>query len=242
MKTGFKVIFAVIGFFIFMFYVVYPLVEWYESRKPPFGASSEDQYIVIRGKKPKDADVAAYGTFFGGGETCKSFSWSASDGKKRKGGKADILFEHNFSESNDSYELRLPFHNFISSGCDMKLHQIEVEAKNDFVQVGFAKLRIYRPTVANDKTLPFSSLIEAKDCEPYYSEKYNRWTNGFGCYYYIDGKRKSQDQEFNAYTIYYDFSKFNNDTVIHYDILAGENYRSEPLPSAQKTEVISDDN
>nr|MBF4259759.1 hypothetical protein [Vibrio anguillarum] len=132
MKTGFKVIFAVIGFFIVMFYVVYPLAEWYESRQPPFGSSSEDQYIVIRGKKPIDADITAYGTFFGGGETCKSFSWSASDGKKRKGGKADILFEHNFSESNDSYEIRLPFHNFISSGCDIKLHQIEVEAKNDF--------------------------------------------------------------------------------------------------------------
>ncbi len=46
-----------------MFYVVYPLVEWYESRQPPFGSSSEDQYIVIRGKKPKDAEVTAYGTF-----------------------------------------------------------------------------------------------------------------------------------------------------------------------------------
>ncbi|AXN05823.1 hypothetical protein EAY03_14595 [Vibrio anguillarum] len=229
MKVMTKIILTLILFFVLMFYVVYPLVEWYESRQPPFGSSSEDQYIVIRGKKSLDAHITAYGTFFGGGETCKSFSWSASDGKKRKGGKADILFEHNFSESNDSYELRLPFHNFISSGCDMKLHQIEVEAKNDFDQVGFAKLRLYKTNKNNEKPLSFSTFIEAKNCEPYYSEKFNRWTNGFGCYYYIDGKKKSQDQEFNAYTVYYDFSKFNNDTVIHYDILAGENYRSEPL-------------
>ncbi|ASO31233.1 hypothetical protein CG015_18680 [Vibrio anguillarum] len=228
-----KIILTLILFFVLMFYVVYPLVEWYESRQPPFGSSSEDQYIVIRGKKPLDAHITAYGTFFGGGETCKSFSWSASDGKKRKGGKADILFEHNFSESNDSYELRLPFHNFISSGCDMKLHQIEVEAKNDFDQVGFAKLRIYKTNKNNEKPLSFSTFIEAKNCEPYYSEKFNRWKNGFGCYYYIDGKKKSQDQEFNAYTVYYGFSKFNNDTVIHYDILAGENYRSEPLVQKQ---------
>ena len=220
-------IISIIALFIALVFLGY---EYFHSYRPNiWGDEPDEPYITISGKKPIDADITAYGTFFGGGETCKSFSWSASDGKKRKGGKANILFEHNFSESNDSYELRLPFHNFISSGCDMKLHQIEVEAKNDFDQVGFAKLRIYRPTVTNDKTLPFSSLIEAKDCEPYYSEKYNRWTNGFGCYYYIDGKRKSQDQEFNAYTIYYDFSKFNNDTVIHYDILAGENYRSEPL-------------
>lgn len=54
--------------------------------------------------------------------------------------------------------------------------------------------------------------------------------------------RKSKNQEFNAYSAYYNFSEFKNDTVIHYDILAGENYRSEPLSSAQKTAVISDDN
>ncbi|MFO4670639.1 hypothetical protein [Vibrio cholerae] len=231
MKTGFKVIFAVIGFFIFMFYVVYPLVEWYESRQPPFGSSSEDQYIVIRGKKPKDADVTAYGTFFGGGETCKSFSWSASDGKKRKGGKADILFEHNFSESNDSYELRLPFHNFISSGCDMKLHQIEVEAKNDFDQVGFAKLRIYSPTNNYDKVIDMNSIVQAKECNAriwQWASK-DRWSGAMTCFYFVNDIIKTNKPESNAYTVYYDFSKFNNDTVIHYDILAGENYRSEPL-------------
>ncbi|RBO16866.1 hypothetical protein DSL61_08955 [Vibrio cholerae] len=231
MKTGFKVIFAVIGFFIFMFYVVYPLAEWYESRQPPFGSSSEDQYIVIRGKKPKDAEVTAYGTFFGGGETCKSFSWSASDGKKRKGGKADIFFEHNFSESNDSYELRLPFHNFISSGCDMKLHQIEVEAKNDFDQVGFAKLRIYSPINNYDKVINMNSIVQAKECNAriWQWESKDRWSGAMTCFYFVNDIIKTNKPESNAYTIYYDFSKFNNDTVIHYDILAGENYRSEPL-------------
>ncbi|EMK6579006.1 hypothetical protein V9K10_003626, partial [Vibrio cholerae] len=212
MKTGFKVIFAVIGFFIFMFYVVYPLVEWYESRQPPFGSSSEDQYIVIRGKKPKDAEVTAYGTFFGGGETCKSFSWSASDGKKRKGGKADILFEHNFSESNDSYELRLPFHNFISSGCDMKLHQIEVEAKNDFDQVGFAKLRIYSPTNNYDKVIDMNSIVQAKECNAriwQWASK-DRWSGAMTCFYFVNDIIKTNKPESNAYTVYYDFSKFNN--------------------------------
>lgn len=214
-----------------MFYVVYPLAEWYESRQPPFGSSSEDQYIVIRGKKPKDAEVTAYGTFFGGGETCKSFSWSASDGKKRKGGKADILFEHNFSESNNSYELRLPFHNFISSGCDMKLHQIEVEAKNDFDQVGFAKLRIYSPTNSYDKVIDINSIVQAKECNAkiwQWASK-DRWSGAMTCFYFVNDIIKTKEPESNAYTVYYDFSKFNNDTVIHYDILAGENYRSEPL-------------
>ena len=231
MKVMTKTILTLILFFVLMFYVVYPLAEWYESRQPPFGSSSEDQYIVIRGKKPKDADVTAYGTFFGGGETCKSFSWSASDGKKRKGGKADILFEHNFSESNDSYELRLPFHNFISSGCDMKLHQIEVEAKNDFDQVGFAKLRIYSPTNNYDKVIDMNSIVQAKECNAriwQWASK-DRWSGAMTCFYFVNDIIKTNKPESNAYTVYYDFSKFNNDTVIHYDILAGENYRSEPL-------------
>ncbi|EKO3792081.1 hypothetical protein HAR83_001477 [Vibrio metschnikovii] len=226
-----KIILTLLLFFVFMFYVVYPLAEWYESRQPPFGSSSEDQYIVIRGKKPKDAEVTAYGTFFGGGETCKSFSWSASDGKKRKGGKADILFEHNFSESNNSYELRLPFHNFISSGCDMKLHQIEVEAKNDFDQVGFAKLRIYSPTNSYDKVIDINSIVQAKECNAkiwQWASK-DRWSGAMTCFYFVNDIIKTKEPESNAYTVYYDFSKFNNDTVIHYDILAGENYRSEPL-------------
>ncbi|CAH8197937.1 hypothetical protein [Vibrio aestuarianus] len=112
----------------------------------------------------------------------------------------------------------------------MELGRIIVQAYNKFGTVGFAELRIYQAGKKYyNRSIEPDTSITAKDCGAYYSEKLNRWTNGFGCYYYIDGKRKSQVQEFNAYSAYYDFSKFNNDTVIHYDVLAGENYRSEPL-------------
>lgn len=50
------------------------------------------------------------------------------------------------------------------------------------------------------------------------------WVGVIGCYFYVDGKKKIKDEEFNVYIIYYDFLKFNNDIVIYYDILAGENY------------------
>ena len=35
-------------------------------------------------------------------------------------------------------------------------------------------------------------------------------------------------REFNAFDIRFDFAQFTDDTVIRYDITAGDNYRTEP--------------
>ncbi|MDC5704575.1 hypothetical protein [Vibrio europaeus] len=236
MNTALKVLLGLVGLFALLFYVVYPIAEWSESTQAPFGASLEDKYIVIRGKKPIDAHVSAYGTFYGG-EECKSFSWSASDGEIRAGGKSNILFDHNFAKSNDTYELRLPYKGAMSSGCDMKLHQITVDAKNTFDTVGFAELRIYSPVSSTDSPLSFNSLIEAKDCNGDVFKSIRKvWAGAIGCHFYIDNKQRTKDEEFNAFTVYYDFSKFNDDTVIHYDISAGEGYRTEPVDENHGTE------
>ncbi|CSB14378.1 Uncharacterised protein [Vibrio cholerae] len=94
-----------------------------------------------------------------------------------------------------------------------------------------------------NREVDLNSLFTADNCNSdIFKSIRKEWAGAIGCHFYVDGKKKTKDEEFNAYTIYYDFSKFNNDTVIHYDILAGENYRSEPLSSAQKTAVVSDDN
>ncbi|MGY5615448.1 hypothetical protein ACXHQ6_20310, partial [Vibrio brasiliensis] len=55
------------------------------------------------------------------------------------------------------------------------------------------------------------------------------WAGAIGCDFYFNQKRISKESEFNAESVYFDFSQFNSDTVIHYDILAGEEYRSTPL-------------
>ncbi|MEF1286127.1 hypothetical protein QTN94_20060, partial [Vibrio sp. M250220] len=127
--------------------------------------------------------------------------------------------------------LRIPFQQYQDSfDCEVTLGDITVQAYNAFDTVGFAQLRIYQSgTKYYNKPIGLDSTIEAKKCEPFYSAKYNRWTNGFGCFYYVNGEKKSKDQEFNAESVYFDFSQFNSDTVIHYDILAGENYRTAPL-------------
>lgn len=142
--------------------------------------------------------------------------------KWSKGANVKWRITHDFSTDPNRYELRIPYQQYHDSlDCDVKLGRIIVQAYNKFGTVGFAELRIYQAGKKfYNRSIEPDTSITAKDCGAYYSEKLNRWTNGFGCYYYIDGKRKSQDQEFNAYSAYYDFSKFNNDTVIHYDVFS----------------------
>lgn len=108
---------------------------------------------------------------------------------------------------------------------------MEVKLTNDFDTVGFANLRIHRAgTDYYNKPLNLSSKIEAKKCNSYiFKGLGNVWSGSLGCYYYINGKKISKNQEFNAEYVHFDFSEFTDETIIHYDILEGENYRSEPL-------------
>ncbi|MBF4389764.1 hypothetical protein EAY15_17265, partial [Vibrio anguillarum] len=157
---------------------------------------------------------------------------SFSNVKWSKGANVDLHITYDFSADPNRYELRIPYQKYYDAlNCDVALGDIIVQAYNAFDTVGFAQLRIYNPTSTDDKSLPFNSLIEARDCRARYYEDLDEWSTGLACSFYTNGKiRDKRDLvEFNAYTVYYDFSKFNNDTVIHYDILAGENYRSEPL-------------
>ncbi|MGF1910903.1 hypothetical protein L4C38_15830 [Vibrio kasasachensis] len=234
MKTLFKLALALVGcvivFFLVVIFILNPLMQWESANRPPVGISEDDHFIRIQGVKPVDAKVTATAVFYGGGDECQSFFWSASDGKKRQGGKGVFNIEHDFSTVPERYELRIPYQNYQSSGCDMKLWQIDVGAKNAFDEVGFADLRIYPPTTESDKAIGFNSKVAAKKCEgDAYRSIMGGWAGALGCYFYINDKRISKESEFNAESVYFDFSQFNDETIIHYDILAGENYRSAPL-------------
>ncbi|WP_042482165.1 hypothetical protein [Vibrio diazotrophicus] len=234
MKLLFKLLLAAIGsvitFFLIVIFILTPLMQWYSENKPPIGSSIDDHFIRIQGIKPADAQVIVRTTFYGGGEECSSFFWSASDGKKRQGGKGVFKIKHDFSKTPDRYELRVPYQNYLSSGCDMKLWQIDVSAINAFDTIGFADLRIYSPVDERDKVLHIDSKIEARDCDSYIFFGLGKvWSGALGCDFYFNNKKISKEPEYNAEKVYFDFSQFNDDTVIHYDILAGENYRSDPL-------------
>lgn len=181
---------SVVAFFLIVIFILNPLIKWHTANKPPVGSSEGDHFIRIQGLKLEDASVTAYATFYGGGDDCQSAFWSASDGKKRQGGKGVFEIKHDFSNTPTQYELRLPYQNYQSSGCDMKLHQITIEADNAFDTVGFAKLRIYPPVTKSNKAISLDSKIEAKDCDSYIRQfKDKSWAGGIGCYFYIDQKK-----------------------------------------------------
>ncbi|EOX3405327.1 hypothetical protein ACPFUG_002482 [Vibrio cholerae] len=221
---------SIIVLFIVLVFLGY---DYYQSTQPNiWGDEPDESYITITGKKPKNSKIDAWAIWGASGDGCKARTFSFSNVKWSKGANVKWHITHDFSTDPNRYELRVPYQKYHDSlDCDVELGRVIVQAYNAFDTVGFAQLRIYNPTSTDDKSLPFNSLIEARDCRARYYEDLDEWSTGLACSFYTNGKiRDKRDLvEFNAYTVYYDFSKFNNDTVIHYDILAGENYRSEPL-------------
>ncbi|EGQ8222759.1 hypothetical protein [Vibrio cholerae] len=222
-----------ISIIVLLIVLIFLGYDYYQSTQPNiWGDEPDESYITITGKKPKDAKIDAWAIWGASGDGCKARTFSFSNVKWSKGANVKWHITQDFSTDSNRYELRVPYQKYHDSlDCDVELGRVIVQAYNAFDTVGFAQLRIYNPTSTDDKSLPFNSLIEARDCRARYYEDLDEWSTGLACSFYTNGKiRDKRDLvEFNAYTVYYEFSKFNNDTVIHYDILAGENYRSEPL-------------
>ncbi|MGD8112718.1 hypothetical protein [Vibrio sp. TRT 17S01] len=195
--------------------------------------AGEEPYMVIAGKKPSDAKISVQVNYFGRGESCSGWSWNAGSGKVNTGNYNEhFTIEHNFSKDEDFYELRIPYQpRQPETNCITHLSNMEVKLTNEFDTVGFANLRINQ--AGNDyynKPTELTSKLEARDCNSYlYQWSKDIWKGITGCYYVIDNKMLSQESQTNAQSVYFDFSQFNSDTVIHYDILPGEEYRSTSL-------------
>jgi hypothetical protein len=224
-------VFTTITLVVGGYYVVPPFFAKHNKPTPPFGVSPDDRYITIKGLKPEDAKVKAYATFYGAGDGCEAFSLSAVGGKKRFGGKSTFLVDHNFAEKKDRYELRIPYKSYDSNECDMKLHRIVIDAENDFDPVGFAELRISQPLFDRDEVVALDLVIDAKNCNSEVWQWANKkgWSGATVCSFFVDGELKTKEPESNAYSIHQEFKSFSDDTVIQYNIFAGENYRTESL-------------
>ncbi|NIY91407.1 hypothetical protein [Vibrio diazotrophicus] len=206
--------------------------ELYQYNQPKvWGDSSDEPYIAIKGKKPADATIDAWVIFGSSGQDCKAKTFSASNGWS-SGADVKWHITHNFSTDPKQYELRIPYQGYRDSlDCDVTLGDITVQAYNRFDSVGFAQLRIYQAGDDYDnKPIAINSKVTAKDCDAFIHKwKDNTFSGGLGCYLFVNEKKISKEPNYNAETVYFDFSQFNDDTVIHYDIIAGKNYRSEPL-------------
>lgn len=194
----------------------------------------QQESIRVIGKKPADATVKVWANYRVFGEECESYSYDMFGQKAHRGGKITTFFTPNEVDSDDRYEFHVPYTTYTDGkNCTVELRDIKVEAYNAFDTVGFAQLRIYQAgTEYNKKPITINSTIEAKNCRARYYEDLEEWSSGLACSFYTNGKVKNKKLDlvvFNAYTVHYDFSQFNADTVIHYDILAGDEYRSEPI-------------
>ncbi len=195
-------------------------------------SAPDKSFIRIAGEKPVDANVKAWANYWVTGDECESYSYDLFGRKAYRGGKSTERFTQNYASDSNRYELRVPYQTYTDSQhCIVELRDITVEAYNEFDTVGFAQLRIYQ--AGNDydnKPLDVNVKIEAKDCNSdIYRSLRKVWAGAVGCYFYFEDKKISKKPEYNAERVHFDFSQFNDETVIHYDILAGENYRREPL-------------
>ncbi|MCZ4371302.1 hypothetical protein O4H50_05815 [Vibrio diazotrophicus] len=188
--------------------------------------------IRIAGMKPIDANIKAWANYWVTGDDCQAYSYDMFGRKAYRGGKRTERFTQNYADESNRYELRIPYQTYIDSqNCIIELRDITVEAYNEFDTVGFAQLRIYQAgTEYYNKSVNLNSKVEARDCNSFIRQwKDNTWSGGLGCSFYINENKTSLEPEYNTERVHFDFSQFNDDTVIHYDILVGENYRSEPL-------------
>ncbi|MFG0770525.1 hypothetical protein ACF8PD_01595 [Vibrio plantisponsor] len=188
--------------------------------------------IRIAGVKPIDANIKAWVNYWVTGDDCQAYSYDMFGRKAYRGGKRTEHFAQNHADESNRYELRIPYQTYIDSqNCVVELRDITIEANNEFDKFGFAQLRIYQSGDDYDnKPIVLTSIVEAKDCNGrLYQWSKDIWKGIIGCIYVVNDNEISKQSETNAVSVYFDFSQFNDDTVIHYDILAGENYRSEPL-------------
>ncbi|MEF1286095.1 hypothetical protein QTN94_19885 [Vibrio sp. M250220] len=194
--------------------------------------ANPQESIRVAGSKPTDATVKVWANYWVYGDDCESYSYDMFGQKAHRGGKITTFFTPSNDVSDDRYQFTVPYSTYTNSkNCVVELRDIKVEAYNAFDTVGFAQLRIHQSgTNYKDRQIDLNSAIKAKNCDAFLHQwKDKTWSGGLGCHYSVNGEKISKKQEFNAETVYFDFSQFNSDTVIHYDILAGEEYRSTPL-------------
>ncbi|OCH13356.1 hypothetical protein [Aliivibrio sp. 1S128] len=191
----------------------------------PFGNNEGDEYITIKGVKPKDVNVTGWATFYGGGEKCDSFSFSANTGKVTRAAKGTVKIEHDFSEDENSYELRIPYKSN-NTNCGMTMYSVSLDVNNAFDKV-FAGFRVARSAEITYRTLPSTVQLESRNCNASIHKwvEIERWSGDISCDFYINNKKLQGDQN----SINMDFDLFNDSTVIRYDIIAGKDYRSEPM-------------
>ncbi|MFA9396098.1 MAG: hypothetical protein ACERJ1_15525 [Halodesulfovibrio sp.] len=185
---------------------------------------SPKEYVVIKGKKPVDAEIFGYLRSSDTNELCLKENWLS--GTKYLSSYDDELEFITYSDEGDSYSIKVPLVPESSSKeCDTKVHTVQIAFNSPGAKTQFAELKI-RVTQPDD-FLPgpdmSDSLYVKSLCQSYKYPDDDTWSEYVRCDYY-NGDKVIAKKEGNGESVTLSPDLFKAGTVITYDIIPGENY------------------
>ncbi|MFA9396100.1 MAG: hypothetical protein ACERJ1_15535 [Halodesulfovibrio sp.] len=183
-----------------------------------------DEYIVVKGIKPVDAEIYGYLRSADTNKLCLQENWLS--GTKYLSTYDDKLQFITYSGDGDSYQIKVPLvPEHASIKCDTKVRAVQVAVKSPGAKTRYAelKIRITQPENHRPSQNISDSLYVKSICQSYISPRTKKWSKLISCDYFNKGKIFVKDDETNAsVTLFPDL--FKAGTVITYDIIPGENY------------------
>lgn len=184
---------------------------------------SSDNYIVIKGKKPVDAEIFGYLRSSDTNEICLQENWLS--GTKYLSSYDDKLKRITDSDNGKSYVIKVPIvPEYSSKECDTKVNIVQIAVNSPGAKIRFAELQIriiepddFRPSLNISEELYVKGVCQAVVM------RNNKWSQLFVCDHY-NGDKMIAKKESNSTTVTLDPDLFKAGTVITYDIIPGENY------------------
>ncbi|MFA9396102.1 MAG: hypothetical protein ACERJ1_15545 [Halodesulfovibrio sp.] len=181
-----------------------------------------DNYIVIKGKKPVDAEIFGYLRSSDTNELCLNENWLS--GTKYLSSYDDELEFITYSDDGDFYNIKVPLvPEYSSKECDTKVNIVQIAAHSPGAEIRYAELKVriidpseFRPSLDISEELYVKSVCQAHVFN-------SKWSKLFGCDYY-NGDKIIAKKEANSKYVTLSPDLFKAGTVITYDIIPGENY------------------
>lgn len=185
-------------------------------------SSFSEKYVLIKGKKPVDAEIFGYVTSADTNKLCMQENWLS--GTKYLSSHDDKLVFITYSDDESSYLIKVPLvPKYSNEECDRKVEVVEIAAKSPGAEIRYAELQIritppenHRPSQNISDSLTVKSICQDEVLR-------GEWLKVFGCNYF-NNDNMIAERESNSTTVTLSPDLFKAGTVITYDIIPGENY------------------
>ena len=186
--------------------------------------SFSERYVVIKGKKPVDAEIFGYVKSADTNKLCMQENWLS--GTKYLSSHNDKLELITYSDDESSYQIRVPLvPKYSNKECDRKVEMVKIAAKSlgDIDDYAKLKIRITKSDAFHSSQDISETLVIRSICQDEVIR--GEWLKAFGCNYFNNGKM-IVEREYNSATVTLSPDLFKAGTVITYDIIPGKNYFS----------------